>query len=267
MHAARTLLTVCLLLGLTGGAEAAQKKKHPSHHPKHPAAAATDKAAEPAPETEAEPEASPAPATTETKEEAPAVQEKAAPRKAAASKKGLDFDFFGGEGEGGGEGGAGAGNGASAEEIEAQGRTRRWMLKTHQVLGITTWALLVGTVVVGQLNYNQLYAGGGGSQKWQTPHRYLVLSTSVAFAGTGAFAIFAPNPYDRPLHFDTGLIHRIAVIGATLGMVTEGVLGWVTTHQADAGNPNNLRSMARLHQIVGYSTLGFLTVAGAVWIF
>ena len=141
------------------------------------------------------------------------------------------------------------------------------MLKTHQTLGIATWALLAGTVTIGQLNYNQLYGGRGGSRKWQTPHQILVLSTSVAFAATAAFAIFAPTPYKKPLRFDTGLIHRIAVIGATLGMLTEGVLGWWTTHQASAGNPNNLRAMARTHQIVGYTTFGLLTIAGTVWVF
>jgi len=141
------------------------------------------------------------------------------------------------------------------------------MLKTHQTLGIATWALMAATVTIGQLNYNQIYGGGGGNPKWQNPHEILVLSTSVAFAATAAFAIFAPTPYKKPLHFDTGLVHRIAVIGATLGMVTEGLLGWWTTHQANAGNPNNLRSMARTHQIVGYTTFGFLTVAGTVWVF
>jgi hypothetical protein len=255
MPTARILLSLCLLIGLAGEAQAAHKKKHPSHHPAHHAPPADAKTAEPEPASGAE------------KEGTPASEEKTAEAKAEAAKKGMDFDFFGGESGAGGRSGTDVSHAPSAEEVEAKGRTRRWMLKTHQVLGITTWALMVGTVVVGQLNYNQLYGGGGGSTKWQTPHRYLVLSTSVAFASTGAFAIFAPSPYDRPLHFDTGLIHRIAVIGATLGMVAEGVLGWVTTHQADAGNPNNLRSMARLHQIVGYSTLGFLTVAGAVWVF
>jgi hypothetical protein len=141
------------------------------------------------------------------------------------------------------------------------------MLKTHQVLGIATWLSMVATVIVGQLNYNQLYEGGGGSNKWQTPHRALVISTSTLFASAATFAIFAPTPYKRPLHFDTGLIHRVAVIGATLGMVTQGVLGWITTHQADAGNPHNQRAMARTHQIVGYTTLGFLTIAGTVWLF
>ncbi len=230
------LVSVSILMGLAGGANAKQKEKRKVH-------------------------ASPPPAEEPTNKE---------PDKAAAEKPPLDFDFFGGQ-----PGAVGATNTAmggaatdvAAADVAAKVRTRRWMLTTHQTLGIATWVLMVGTVTVGQLNYNQLYGGGGGNNKWQTPHQILVLSTSVAFAAAAAFAIFAPTPYPKPLHLDTGLVHRIAVIGATLGMVTEGVLGWVTTHQANAGNSQHLATMARTHQIVGYSTLGFLTIAGAVWLF
>jgi cytochrome b561 len=152
-------------------------------------------------------------------------------------------------------------------EVAAKAARRRWMLKVHQTLGITTWALMAATVTVGQLNYNQLYGGGGGSTKYQGPHALLVASTTLSFAATGAFAIFAPDPYDKPLKLDTGLVHRIAVIGATAGMVTEAILGIVTSRRADAGNPRSLKTLARAHQIVGYSTFGMLTVAGTVWVF
>ena len=259
MRTLPVLLCVALLAGLAGEAQAAKKKKH--HAAPHKATPAEP--ASPDQASSAESEANEAGEGEE--ERSPAAPGKPTPKPANA-KKGLDFDFFGDKpGPGANEGPAG-GTDLSAEDAQAKSETRRWMLKTHQILGITTWTLLVGTVVIGQLNYNQLW-GGGNSQKWQTPHRILVLSTSTVFAAAAAFAIFAPNPYEKPLRFDTGLVHRIAAIGATLGMVTEGVLGWITTHQADAGNPNNLRTMARVHQIVGYTTLGFLTIAGGVWVF
>jgi hypothetical protein len=248
------LLCVVMVLVMVGQAQAAKKRKRSSHHrgtvPTQTAPSSQGAATR----------SSSAPA--DDKGDDQSEQGEAHDQKAS-----LNFDFFG-DGKGGSAGDKPAGlAGLSAEEAEAESHTRRWMLKTHQTLGITTWALLASTCIVGQLNYNQLWGGGGGSTKWQTPHRILVLTTSLSFAATGAFALFAPNPYPKPLHFDTGLVHRIAVIGATLGMITEGVLGWVTTHQADAGNPNRLRSTARLHQIVGYSTLGFLTIAGTVWVF
>jgi hypothetical protein len=230
------LVCVSIVMGLAGEASAKHKKKRKVH-------------------------ATPPPA------EEPINNE---PDKAAAEKPPLDFDFFGGQPAAVGAGKdpmARAGTDLADADVAAKVNTRRWMLTTHQTLGIATWVLMVGTVTVGQLNYNQLYGGGGGSNKWQTPHQILVLSTSVAFAAAAAFAIFAPTPYPKPLKLDTGLVHRIAVIGATLGMVTEGVLGWVTSHQANAGNSQHLATLARTHQIVGYSTLGFLTIAGAVWFF
>jgi hypothetical protein len=204
-------------------------------------------------------------AVAENGKTAPATEPAA---KAGADKGSLQFDFFGGDAAGA-TGGSPSRPGLDldAKTVEAKSDTRRWMLTVHQTLGIATWALMGATVVVGQLNYNQLYGGGGGSNKWQTPHRWLVLSSSTAFAATGAFALFAPSPYKKPLRFDTALVHRLAVIGATAGMLAEVVLGWTATHQANAGNPNNLRTYARAHQVIGYTTFGFLTIAGAVWVF
>jgi cytochrome b561 len=244
------LVFILVFVGASNQAVAA-KKKHHKRAPLTDDASQTQKAAAP---------------EDNSGDDVPAADKPAA-GKPAAGKPPLDFDFFGDKSAGSGSGKAGGENSdAEAAEREQAGQTRRWMLKTHQTLGIATWVLMAATVTVGQLNYNELY-GGGGSNKWQGTHQILVLSTSVAFAAAAAFAIFAPTPYKKPLHFDSGLIHRIAVIGATLGMVTEGVLGWWTTHQANAGNPNNLRTMARTHQIVGYSTFGFLTIAGTVWLF
>ncbi len=272
-----TLVPLALIIGFSVPANAAKKKTHhalkahhgaKTHHGakahpgaagKHPVDAHETLEEKSASVTEGETEVDTPPPSKPTPTPMPAVPADSG----KPASPGLDFDFFAGSGT---AGGAGAEN-AEDKELAAKADTRRWMLRTHQTLGIATWLALAATVTVGQLNYNQLYGGGGGSNKWQTPHRWLVISSSTLFAATGAFALFAPTPYKKPLHFDTGLVHRIAVIGATLGMVAEGVLGWITTHQADAGNPHNLRTMARYHQIVGYTTLGFLTVAGTVWVF
>lgn len=194
---------------------------------------------------------------------APSPAEGAPPAK-AANDKDMSFDFFAADNQADKKDGAAN---RDADDVAARASRRRWMLKVHQTLGLATWALMAATVTVGQLNYNAIYGGGSHSTKWQGPHAALVVSTSIAFAGTGAFAIFAPKPYDRPLKLDTGLVHRIAVIGATLGMVSEAVLGIVTHRRAEAGNPRSLKTLARAHQIIGYSTFGFLTVAATVWVF
>ena len=242
------LVCVSLLLGSANQAAAGKKKSH--------------KRAPPSDDTTQTVKAPEQPPAEEKSAEVQPNEDKPAAVKPAVVKQPLDFDFFG---DGGGA--EGADLSPDAADLTQRSHTRRWMLQTHQTLGLATWVLMAATVTIGQLNYNQLWGNGGGSRKWQSPHQYLVLSTSVAFAATAAFAIFAPTPYKKPLGFDTGLIHRLAAIGATLGMVTEGLVGWWTTHQANAGNPNNVRTMARTHQIVGYATFGFLTIAGTVWVF
>jgi hypothetical protein len=250
-----TLLVTALLVAQSGSAQAAKKKK---------------RAPKPAPEATSETSDTgntKTPSAQSSEDGGETGSDTGGQAGGEAGKAPLNFDFFGDKAAGHGAGGTGEGAASGdVDEVESKASTRRWMLKTHQTLGVATWLLLASTVIVGQLNYNQLYGGGGGSSKWQTPHRYLVVSTSIAFAGTGTFAIFAPNPYPKPLHFDTGLVHRMAVIGATLGMLAEGYLGWVATHEANAGNPQS-RTMARAHQAIGYTTLGFLTIAGTVWLF
>lgn len=191
----------------------------------------------------------------------PATEAPPGPEIAPSGK--LDFDFFATE-DAGSPGLKGLAN--PDPDFEERVHRRRWMLKTHQALGMTTWALMAATVIVGQLNYNQLY-GGGGSTKWMGLHTILVIATSTTFLGAGTMAILAPKPYPKPLRFDPGLVHRIATTGATLGMLTQIGLGIFTHLRAQAGNPHERQTLARTHQIVGYSTFGLLTVAGTVWIF
>jgi len=264
------LTTIAVLIALSSQATAANKKKKKHHSHQAPAAQSNEAPATAEQETPDEFESQ----GVQEKKNVPNGPRPSKPTKPSgdeeksSQKPSMDFNFFpDSSGEAAGSESAGLKLSPEALELKHEGETRRWMLTTHQTLGIATWILMAATVTVGQLNYNQLYGGGGGKNTYQTPHEILVAATSVAFAATGAFALFAPSPYKKPLHFDTGLVHRIAVSGATLGMLTEIFLGWWTTHQANAGNPNNLRTMARTHQVVGWTTFGFLTAAAAVWVF
>lgn len=149
---------------------------------------------------------------------------------------------------------------------EAAAARRRLMLQTHQILGITTWLAMGTTVVIGQLNYNDLYGSGDGNGDYKRLHKSLSYTTAGLFALTGAFALLAPEPFERPWRFDSALVHRLATLGATLGIVTQVALGIFTRKQAGTGNPQS-RDNARAHQIIGYSTFGLLTVAGTTWFF
>lgn len=183
---------------------------------------------------------------------------------ASSSKSaGLDFNFFGAEP------GATSSTDSVAKNanVDALSKKRRHRLEIHQTLGIATWVLMGASCVVGQLNYNDLYGGGSGRGSYQMPHRLLVYPTAALFTATGIYALLAPTPYQKPLRFDTALVHRLAAIGATAGMLAEVALGFITARQADAGNSSGLKQMAQAHQIVGWTTFGFMTAAGVSWMF
>jgi hypothetical protein len=147
--------------------------------------------------------------------------------------------------------------------------TRRTMLQAHQAMGLTTLSLMAATVVLGQLNYNDMYTRAGAHRgNLALSHRILAYTTSGAFVATASLSLFAPVPYEkRAPGLDTATIHRTSVALASAGMVTQLVLGFVTARQADAGNGHRLEGYIKAHQIIGYTTLACLTTAAVVWVF
>lgn len=171
----------------------------------------------------------------------------------------MDFDLF--------EDGKDAPMEAVDPSVGDRSLTRRSMLQTHQFLGLSTLALMTTSVVLGQVNHNDLHGSGGRSGDFLLAHRIATYSTAGAFLGTAIFALFAPVPYERKGGFDSGTVHRMAVIGASAGLLTQVVLGFVAARSADAGNPYNVETYATAHQVIGYTTLGLMTVAATVWLF
>jgi hypothetical protein len=173
----------------------------------------------------------------------------------------MSFDLFGP--------GAPAPIPAPDSEIEVAARRRRALLGVHQIFGIGTLVTMAATTVVGQLSYSDLY-GGPGTAKYLWPHRIGMGVVTLEFATAGALAMLAPEPYEAAVAdrgFSTATVHKTATSLATVGMLTQLGLGFATARKADAGNPHGLDSLARAHQIVGYSTLGLLVVAASAWIF
>jgi hypothetical protein len=149
-------------------------------------------------------------------------------------------------------------------QLEHRLRTRRRMLTLHQGVGLGTLALLAGTVVVGQLNYSDKFGGNAPSARYETPHELLALATLVGFTATGVLGLLAPVPDEKPHHFDTVAAHKLAMAGATLGMLAEAGLGLYTqTHEGLSGQ----RSLAQAHQVIGYSTLGLMGIGAGALLF
>lgn len=145
--------------------------------------------------------------------------------------------------------------------------TRRTMLQAHQILGLSTLALMTTSAVLGQLNYTDVYGGGGRTGDYLMAHRVATYSSAGAFLATATFSVFAPVPFEKEPGFDTAIAHKIAVIGATAGMLAQVGLGFATARAADAGNASDLKKFAQIHQVVGYSTVGLMAIATGVWIF
>lgn len=148
--------------------------------------------------------------------------------------------------------------------LEASVARRRSLLNVHQAAGLATWALMGATVVVGQLNYNDLYGGGGYTQRYRNPHRALAAVTAADFAFTGIVALSAPEPYRKPLRLDTTTVHKSAMAVTTLGLASQIVLGIVT--RMSLGNADQPR-LARAHQALGYATFGAMTIGALTLVF
>ncbi len=153
---------------------------------------------------------------------------------------------------------------ARREHLEHELQTRRKMLQAHQLGGMLTLATLGATVIFGQLNYMDIYGGGGDTRRWYEWHRWSAFASAALFAGTGALALFAPSPLEKPMRLDTAMLHRISMGVATVGMVTQIVLGIVT---ASKGGSISQRDFALAHQIVGYTTFGATAVGFGVLMF
>jgi hypothetical protein len=139
---------------------------------------------------------------------------------------------------------------------------RRTMLQLHQYGGYATMATLTVAVVLGQLNYLDKYGGGGDTGRWTTPHTIAAFTAAGVFAATGVLAVLAPSPLEKPSRVDTVTLHKIAMVVATAGMVTQIVLGPIIGSKE---GQLSQRDFALAHQIVGYTTLiatytGFLVL-------
>lgn len=137
--------------------------------------------------------------------------------------------------------------------LERRIHRRRTMLKLHQGLGVAMAAGLTTTVVLGQLQLNDSFRGGEDHRKLLPWHRGFVIGTSALFTTVGLLGVLAPTPYEKEARWDTVRFHKLFMVIATVGMVTQAVLGTIATDSyGDLSEPR----LVTAHQIVGYATLG-----------
>jgi len=197
----------------------------------------------------------------EAQTEAPPAQPQArAPSGSGASSSELDFDLLGDAPKLELTPAARL----QAERIEQEARVRRRLLLAHQAVGFVALAALTATVIIGHLNYHDRYVSGDFTDRYQAAHLGLAITTTALFGATGVFGIAAPNPYPKPIRFDTALIHKASMALATAGMVTQIILGAVTARRDGYSNQADL---ALGHVVVGYATWAFMATGVVTYLF
>jgi hypothetical protein len=190
--------------------------------------------------------------------------EAAAAPAAPASGGSLDFDLLDTPKP---DAAAEAANIERAQRVERQIAVRRKMLIAHQAIGFTTLAVMAAAVVIGQLNYVARYGGlnnGMDYDRYQNAHLGLTITSTALFTTLGILGVAAPNPYPKPIKADAALVHKVAMILATAGMVTQLILGPVT---ASYEGKLNQRDLALGHVITGYATWGFMAAGVLAYVF
>jgi hypothetical protein len=162
-----------------------------------------------------------------------------------SSEPSLDFDLLTPEAE--------ASAGLLDPGLQDKLETRRTMLKLHQGLGLGMAGGLTAATVLGQIQFNRSFRGGGDDRSLLAWHRGVVIGTSLLFATVGTLGLLAPDPVERAFQWDTVTFHKIFMSMATAGMIAQAVLGILATQSyGEITEPK----YATAHQVVGYATLG-----------
>ncbi|MCP3063549.1 hypothetical protein LXT21_32705 [Myxococcus sp. K38C18041901] len=181
--------------------------------------------------------------------DAPTKQAPAEEQAAPAEDPSLDFDLL-----------EPAEDVAAAQvdpELQKRLDRRRTMLKLHQGLGFALAAGLVTTTVIGQLQFNDSFRGGGDDRNLLGLHRGFAVGTSVVFASVGLLGLLAPEPFEKEnAEWDTISFHKLFMSLATAGMIAQIILGIMATDRFGRLSETDL---ATAHQVVGYTTLGAVT--------
>ena len=163
----------------------------------------------------------------------------------------------------------------------------------HRALGIATWASMTVTMVLGSIQYRNLYGffdsqssnpcvqgdaifGQGQCTGVPWPHLSSALITSGLYFATFGISLRMPDPmglsegdgdYAKNLRLHKAL--RWIHFGGMLSQILFGiVVGNGERFGLDRANDyNTLRSLATVHMAMGWVTYGALTAAGAIMVF
>lgn len=181
--------------------------------------------------------------------------------------------------------------GDDMSDFAAQLRQRRDIATIHRAFGIATWGAMLVTVVLGFIQYYNLYGFGGREdapcvtgdavfgqdQCWGIPwpHRIAAMTTTALYGVTFTLSFVMPDPAgvsEGDGEFaETLRMHKTLRWVHLAGMVAQVFLGFATAQNwfgIDRANDFDAqRALATVHQGIGWATFGVLTAAGAIMVF
>ena len=178
----------------------------------------------------------------------------------------------------------------SEDDYEAQIKERNALIKIHRPLGIATWAAMTAAVVLGTIQYYNLYgffddigsnpcvtgdAIFGQSQCRGTPWPHAIAAgvTTGLYAATFTVSLMMPDPDDlasgKGEFASTLRMHKLLRWVHFSGMLLQAILGIVIANDVfdRANDYGTLQTLATVHLASGLVTYGALTWAGALMTF
>jgi hypothetical protein len=178
--------------------------------------------------------------------------------------------------------------GGGGSDFATKLKERAEIAQVHRAFGIATWASMTATVVLGGIQYHNLYGGGrdsnpcvtgdavfGQGQCTGTPWVHLgsALVTTALYSTTFALSLLMPDPggldegdseYAKTLRTHKAL--RWVHLG---GMVAQFLLGIVIANGEAFGldranDYGTLKALSAVHMATGLVTWGATTWAGAI---
>lgn len=179
------------------------------------------------------------------------------------------------------------------DDYAAQAKKRNSLIKLHRPLGIATWAAMTATVVLGTIQYYNLYGffadyasnpcvegtaifGQGQCTGTPLPHAIAAGVTTALYATTFTVSLMMPDPDDlstgKGEFASTLRMHKLLRWIHFGGMIAQGLLGVVIANSSSFGldranDYGTLQKLATVHLATGLVTYGALSWAGALMTF
>lgn len=179
----------------------------------------------------------------------------------------------------------------AAPSLGEQLRRRKKIARIHKAFGIATWSAMTVTLVLGGIQYHNLYGffadqghnpcvqgdaifGQGQCTGVPWPHAAAAAVTSALYATTFTLSFLMPDPLDvAEQDTEAGRrlrTHKLLRWVHLAGMAAQIVLGVVIANPAlgldRANDYRTLQALSTVHMLTGFVTYGALTWAGAIMI-